>query len=84
MNGSKSTKSYVGQYQLPDLKELNEQRDEQQAQTKQDLERVLSKTKEFERSVDKLKKDLTNSKSNDWNNKQQLKQLQEEQKSLAN
>ena len=84
VNGSKSTKSYVGEYQLPDLKELNEQRDEQQTQTKQDLERVLNKTKEFEKSVDKLKKDLTNSKSNDWSNKQQLKQLQEEQKSLAN
>ena len=84
VNGSKSSKSYVGQYQLPDLEQLNEQRSEQQAQTKKELERLLTKTKDFERSVDKLKNDLSNSKSNDWNNKQQLKQLQEEQKSLAN
>ncbi len=83
VNGSKNTQSYKGEYRLPDLKELNENREVQQQQSKKELERVLQKTKDFEKAVEKLKKDLSNSKSNDWNNKQQLKQLQDEQKQLS-
>ena len=50
---------------------------------KNDLEKVLQRTKEFEKSVDKLKKDVMNSKSKDWGNKQKVQQLQQEQKSLT-
>lgn len=84
VNGNKSTKSYIGQYSLPDLQELNREREADQAKTSKDIEKAIEKTKAFERSVDKLKRDLNNAKSKDWNNKQQIQQLKEEQKSLSN
>lgn len=84
VNGRKSTRSYVGHYSLPDLQELNKEREVDQAKTTKDLEKAMEKTKDFERNVDKLKKDLNNSKSKDWNNKQQIQQLKEEQKTLSN
>ncbi|HBW85480.1 MAG TPA: hypothetical protein DEF82_01670 [Crocinitomicaceae bacterium] len=84
VHGSKSTKSMVGEYSLPNLQELNEERAEDQAQTRKDLEKMIEKTKNFEQSVNKLKRELNNSKSKDWNNKQQIEQLKEEQKQLNN
>ncbi|NBP28244.1 MAG: hypothetical protein EBV23_01495 [Flavobacteriia bacterium] len=83
VNGHKSTRSFIGQYALPDLQELNKEREADQAKTSKDIEKAIEKTKAFERSVDKLKKDLNNSKSKDWNNKQQIQQLKEEQKALS-
>jgi hypothetical protein len=83
VNGHKSTRSYIGQYVLPDLQELNREREADQAKSTKDIEKAIEKTKSFERSVDKLKKDLNNSKSKDWNNKLQIQQLKEDQKSLS-
>lgn len=83
VNGSKSSKSFVGTYQLPSLKELNEQHNEQQQITKQELEKVLERAKNFQKAVEKLKKEASNSKTNDWNKQQQIQQLQEEQKSVS-
>jgi hypothetical protein len=83
VNGHKSTRSYIGQYVLPDLQELNREREANQAKSTKDIEKAIEKTKSFERSVDKLKKDLNNSKSKDWNNKLQIQQLKEDQKSLS-
>lgn len=83
VNGCKSTRSFTGQYKLPDLQELNKERTQEQEALKNDLEKVLQRTKEFEKSVDKLKKEVMNSKSKDWGNKQKVQQLQQEQKSLT-
>ena len=84
VNGHKSTRSFIGQYSLPDLQELNKEREADQAKTSKDIEKAIEKTKAFERSVDKLKRDLNNAKSKDWNNKQQIQQLKEDQKALSN
>jgi len=83
VNGKKTTRSTLGQYSLPDLQELNRDRDADQAKTAKDLEKVMEKTRIFERSVEKLKRDMNNTKAKDWNNKQQIQQLKEEQKSLS-
>ena len=83
VNGHKSSKSYTGEYILPNLQQLNEERIQDQAQTKKDIEKAIQRTEAFEKAVDKLKKDISNSKSKDWNNKQQIQQLKEEQKSLS-
>jgi hypothetical protein len=82
VNGSKSTKSGTFSYQLPSLSELNEKRDEEQEQIKKDMSDILRKAQEFQKNVDRLKKDVTNSKSNDWNKLNQINQLKEEQKDL--
>lgn len=82
VNGSKYTKSQTYTYELPSLSELNEKRTEEQEKTKDDLKDVLKKTEDFQKKLDKLKKDAMNSKSSDWNKMNQVNQMQEEQKDL--
>jgi hypothetical protein len=82
VNGSKATRSQTYSYQLPTLSELNEKRELDQEKTKEDLNDVLKKTEDFQKKVDKLKKETMNSKSSDWNKMNQVNQLQEEQKDL--
>jgi DNA repair exonuclease SbcCD ATPase subunit len=82
VNGSKSTRSQINTYKLPSLEELNELRDEDQQKNKEDLSKLLKKTQEFKKNVEKLSKEIMNSKSNDWNKINKAEQLKEEQKSL--
>jgi len=82
VNGSKSSRTQTQTYRLPSLEELNDQRTEDQNQTKEDLSKLLEKTKEFQKNIEKLKKEVFNSKSNDWNKMDKMNQLKEEQKSL--
>ena len=82
VNGSKSSRSQVYTYMLPSLEELNENRDEDQKQIKENLTDLLNRTKDFQKNVDKLQKDVLNSKKSDWNKLNQVNQLQEEQKSI--
>ncbi len=82
VNGSKSTKSQTYTYKLPSLGELNDKREADQEQTKENLSDLLKKTDEFQKKIEKLKKEAMNSKSSDWNKMNQINQLQEEQKNL--
>ena len=82
VNGSKSSRSQSYTYKLPTLDELIENRNEDQEKTKEDLKDLLDKTNEFQKQVEKLKKEAMNSKSSDWNKMNQVNQLQEEQKNL--
>lgn len=82
VHGSKSSRSQTYTYKLPTLEELVEKRDEDQEKTKKDLNDLLKKTNEFQKNVEKLKKEALNSKSSDWNKMNQVNQLQEEQKNL--
>lgn len=82
VHGSKSTKSQVFIYKLPSLEELNEKRTEEQEVTKDNLNDVLKRTEDFQKNVDRLKKEMLNSKGKDFNKLNQVQQLQEEQKSL--
>lgn len=82
VNGSKSSKSAVFTYQLPSLDELNDKRDEDQASSKKELDNVLKRASEFQKDIQKLKKEMMNSKSADWDKMNKLNQLKEEQNSL--
>jgi hypothetical protein len=82
VNGSKSSRTQTQTYKLPSLEELNDQRTEDQNKTKEDLSKLLEKTKEFEKNIEKLKKEVLNSKSSDWNKMNKINQLKEEQKNL--
>ena len=82
VNGSKSAKSQLFTYELPSLEELNDARQEDQNQTKEDLDQLLKKTKEFQKNISQLKKETMNSKSSDWNKLNKVQQLKEEQSSL--
>ena len=82
VHGNKSTKSQSFTYKLPSLEELNEKREDEQEATKESLSDILKRTEEFQKNVDRLKKEMLNSKSKDFNKMNQVQQLQEEQKSL--
>lgn len=82
VNGSKASRSQLYTYSLPSLEELNDLRDEKTENIKEDLNTLLNRTKDFKKDINRLKKDVLNSKSSDWNKKNQLNQIQEEQKSL--
>jgi len=82
VNGSKSCRSQTQTYRLPSLEELNDQRTEDQNQTKEDLSKLLEKTKEFQKNIETLKKEVLNSKSNEWNKMDKLNQLKEDQKNI--
>jgi hypothetical protein len=84
VNGSKSTKSQVFTYQLPSLQELNDKREDEQEEVKADLSELLEKTDEFQKKVEKLKKEALNSKSTDWNKLNKVNQLKEEQQQIIN
>jgi hypothetical protein len=84
VNGSKSTKSTVFVYHLPSLEELNDKRQTSLDDSKNELNKLLNKTKDFQKSVEKLKKEALNSKSPDWNQMNQLNQIKEQQNSLQN
>ena len=84
VNGSKTTRSETFVYELPSLEELNDKREKEQEETKEDLSKLLKDSEQFQKKVEKLKKDLINSKSSSWNKSEQVKQLLEEQKSLLN
>lgn len=84
VNGSKSTKSRVFTYELPSLSELNDKREDEQENAKTDLKDLLNRTDEFKKDIKRLKKDLLNSSSSDWNKKNQINQLQEEHNDLLN
>ena len=83
VNGSKTTRSQINTYKLPSLEQLNERRSEDQNKNKEDLLKLMKEANEFQRNVDKLKKELLNSKTNDWDKINKANQLKEEQKSLV-
>lgn len=82
VNGSKSTRSRTFLYKLPTLEELNEKREQAQEQGKENLSDLLNKTLDFQKDLERLQKDLLNSKSNDWKQKNQLNQLKNQHSEL--
>ncbi|MFA7275045.1 MAG: hypothetical protein WC044_14335 [Crocinitomicaceae bacterium] len=82
VNGSKTARSQVFTYQLPTLEELNDESQKDKEQTKEDLLSLLNKTKEFRKNVERLKKEVMNSKSIDWKAKNQLEKLRSDQMEL--
>lgn len=82
VNGNKVTRSRSFVYKLPDLEELNEERDEDQAEAKKQLSKVMEQAEEFRKNMERLKTETLNSSQSNWNKQNQVQQLQEEHKSL--
>ena len=84
VHGAKSSRSKSFVYELPSLTELNEKRDEDQTNAKDQLKDLIKKSAEFKKDIQNLKKEVLNSKSTDWNQMNQVNQLKEERQSLQN
>ncbi|MBP6090670.1 MAG: hypothetical protein KA521_05405 [Crocinitomicaceae bacterium] len=83
VNGHKKSRSTIYTYKLPSLDELNEKREEDQSQIKSNLNDLLKRSKDFQKNLQKLKKETLNAKTSDWNKLNKLNQLKEEQKNIV-
>jgi hypothetical protein len=82
VNGSKATVSQTFVYELPNLEELNEMRDEDQQQVQQSLADILKRTEQFQKDVNRLQKNLGTKSKADFKALEQVQQLKQEQQSL--
>ena len=82
VNGAKSTRSRSFVYRLPDLEDLNELRDEDAEKARQKMNQVKEQLDEFQKNLERLKKETMNSNQSNWNKENQIQQLKEEHKSL--
>lgn len=82
VNGPKSSKSRTFLYKLPTLEELNETRDEQQEEQRDKMKDLVKQAEEFQKNLDKLRKESKGKNNSSWNKMNQVKQLQEEHQSL--
>ncbi|MFM7661478.1 MAG: hypothetical protein ACKO6A_02315 [Bacteroidota bacterium] len=82
VNGSKFTKSQTFTYELPSLEKLNDQREIDQAELQKEMNDIINKTQDFQNKVEKLKKEIMNSKSTDWEKLNKVEELKKEQQNL--
>ena len=82
IHDGKTTKSLVYSYELPNLNELNDDRDNSLINAKSDLSSLMDKSIDFKKKVNRLKKDVLNNKSSDFNKLQQINELKETQNNL--
>ena len=82
VNGSKSTRSQLGTYELPNLEELNEKRQQEQTKQIDDLQDILKKSQEFQKDVQQLKKEALQNKNTNWNKLNKVQELQKQQEQL--
>ena len=84
VNGSKSTRSQVNTYELPNLEELNEQRQEEQSKQIDDLQDILKKSQDFQKDIQQLKKESLQNKNTNWNKLNKVQELKQQQEQLQN
>ena len=82
IHGGKSVRSVQFIYQVPSFEELNDKRDNLLTESNQSLHDLMDKTIDFSENVNRLKKDVLNSKRMDFSKLNQVKQLQQQQQDL--
>lgn len=82
VNGSKYIKSQTYTYELPTLEELNDNREADQAEMQKKMSEIINQTQDFQNKVEKLKKEIMNSKSTDWDKLNKVEELKKEQQNL--
>ena len=82
VNGTKYTKSQTYTYELPTLEELNDTREADQAEMQKNMSDIIKQTQDFQNKVEKLKKEIMNSKSTDWDKLNKVEELKKEQQNL--
>ncbi|MDX1650882.1 MAG: DUF4175 family protein [Brumimicrobium sp.] len=82
VNGSKSTRSNIFKYEAPSSEELQEKRNEDKENAKEEMEDLIRQTREFNEQMNRLKKDVMNSEKTSWQQLKQIEQLKKQQQSL--
>jgi len=79
INGSKSSKSQMLNFQLPSLEEVDKQKEESNEEIKQELEEAMKEVQDLQKEVDEITKKLVDKKELNWEDKEQIKQLLDKQ-----
>lgn len=84
VNGHKSSKSQVFQYNLPSKDELIEKRNETLDKSKDEMNAIAKQINQFKKNTENLKRETLFKNSNQWDLQNKLSNLQQEQQSLEN
>ncbi len=84
VNGPKSVSSQSNSYQAPTLEELEAQNDENANELSKSLQNSMKEANKLKEEMKKMENELGNSKSMDWQQKQNLSELLKRQMQLQN
>lgn len=84
VNGSKSTKTVTKVFAAPTLEEVREERDQQNEDIKDKLEKSLDDTRKLQKELEDLRREMLQKEELGWQEKQKLEQILEKQKALQN
>jgi hypothetical protein len=82
VNGSKSARSSTGVFEAPSLKELSDKQDQQAEAIKDQLQQGIKEAQDLQRELDKLRRDMLDKKELNWQDKQKLQNVLDQQKQL--
>ena len=84
VNGSKFARTNVMTYELPTIKELDQQVEKQNEETKSDLEELVKDAKELKEEVKEMKEKIVQEKELNWEDKAKIEDLLERHKDMQN
>jgi hypothetical protein len=82
VNGAKATKTPVGTYKAPSLREIKEQTEEANKEIKNSMAGAQAEAQQMEKEINSIEKMLTEKKNLDWNDKKKIQDLLDKQKAL--
>ncbi|NQY68149.1 MAG: hypothetical protein HRT72_10585 [Flavobacteriales bacterium] len=82
VNGSKSTRTQIKTYHLPDYNQLAQENSKNNDKIKELLKKSIKDASELQKELDKLNKEALNKKNLDWSDKKRMEDLIKKQKEL--
>jgi hypothetical protein len=82
INGSKSARTRILEYNAPSRKELADQQDQQSDAIKASMEQGIKEANDLQKELDQLRRELIEKKETDWQDKQKLEDILDKQKKL--
>ena len=82
VSGSKSSKSKINIYTAPTKKEIQQQRDRNNKQIKDDINKSIKEASEIKKELNDIKNELLNKQKPDWQDKNRIENLINKQKSF--
>lgn len=82
VNGSKTTKSQLKKFVLPDSEELEKTYEQKQSNIEETIARAMTEAQEIQKEIEALRFEMMNSKNMSWENRNRLEQLIQRQQQL--
>ncbi len=84
VNGPKTSRSKQMTYRAPTKSELRKEEEKSERSIKKDLKKGIEESKELQKKVSEIRKDLLNKKNAGWKEKKKVEEALEQQKELQN